>query len=170
MKIPNSTHEILLRKHLNEDIDKKWYKWGLEMLDKGFESESLYELVGLLMNKSKNQFELHHLANKIFCDLNLSYDNEKKLVINYATSISIKVLKKEINIENGYKDLRFLYYKLDYSTATKIIQDFFLLSCAKQNLETADFQYYWDNANKSNIDKICTNYMKEWILKYPIDK
>ena len=68
-----STYKILKEKACNADIDESWVDWAIEMMETGFEVESLYELAGI--SKPFNQFELQNLTNKVLEDLSLDYSN-----------------------------------------------------------------------------------------------
>ncbi|NRS90814.1 hypothetical protein HNQ02_003761 [Flavobacterium sp. 7E] len=44
--------------------------------------------------------------------------------------------------------------------------NFYLLYFAKDDLRDQEYQYYWNDANRENIDQIITEYFKNWKTKY----
>ena len=42
--------------------------------------------------------------------------------------------------------------------------DFYLLYFAKDDLLESDIQWYWDGANRENIDEIIDIEFKKWLL------
>jgi len=160
-----STYKILKEKACNADINESWIKWAIEMMEAGFEVDSLYELAGI--SKPFNQFELHDLTDKVLDDLNLEYSNKEKVIKNYAYYL----IKSNAENQNMYfevlKEFRDIYYELDMDTE---YQYFALLYWAKEDLDTADVQWYWDGANKTNINKIIKEQFNLWIEKFESNK
>ena len=62
-KLVISTYKILKEKDFNSDINKSWIDWAIEMMEAGFETDSLYQLAGI--SKPYNQFELQELTSKV---------------------------------------------------------------------------------------------------------
>lgn len=155
------TYKILKEKACNADIDEDWAGWAIEMIEEGFENESLYQLAGI--SKPYNQFELHHLTNQVLKELNFDYSDKQKTLKNYAYYI-IKV-----NIENTtkytevLKEFRDIYYELDMD---REYQDFAFLYWAKTDLIYSDYQHYWDGADRTNIDDIIKQQFVDWIIKF----
>ena len=66
------------------------------------------------------------------------------------------------NYSKTLKELTDIYFELNMDSE---FQDFALLYWAKDDLIYEEYQYYWDGANRSNIDNIIKeqfeNYTKE---------
>ena len=77
-----STYKILKEKAFNSDIDESWVDWAIEMMEAGYEADSLYQLAGTL--KPYNQFELQALTTLVLKDLQLDYSDKKKVLKNYV--------------------------------------------------------------------------------------
>lgn len=159
-KLPESTYEILLHKHLNNPVDELWINWAYEMLVAGYENEYIIILAG--ETKPYNQFELNELTNKVFDSLEFDFSNEEIIWKNYLTFISNKILNEEYLMYSEMKELSILYTNLDN---INILNDIALLYWAKSDLEYDTIQHYWSGANRENIDEICINYFKEWVDK-----
>ena len=158
-----STYEILAWKHLNLSVDEKWSQWAVEMMLAGFESEHLVELAGI--EKPYNQFELGELTDKVFEELNLDYQNEEKVLMNYVTYLALGVIEEKRDILNTLRILKDLCIHLDYD---RRLYDFYSLYFAKEDLNLSSEQWYWNGADRDNIDKVCLEYLKNWVKEYTL--
>ena len=83
MKEPTlSTFRILKDKACNADIDESWAEWAIEMIQVGYDVDSLYQLAGI--SKPYNQFELQDLTNEVLEDLQLDYSDKRRTTRNYV--------------------------------------------------------------------------------------
>ena len=164
MKPIESTYEILAWKHLNQSVDEKWSNWAVEMMMAGFETEHLVELAGI--EKPYNQFELHELTEKVFSELNLDYKNQDKVVTNYVTYLAKGVINGKKDLLKTLRDIKDLCIALNYESK---IYDFYFLYFAKEDLNYATVQWYWQGADRANIDKICTDYFTKWIEEHELE-
>lgn len=156
-----TTYKILKEKACNADIDDSWTEWALEMIEAGYEADSLYQLAGI--SKPYNQFELRDLTNKVLNDLNLDYSDKRKTIKNYAYFLiksNIENPKKYYNVLTEFRDI---YYEFDMD---REYQNFVLLYWAKDDLISEEVQWYWEGANKNNIDKIIEDQFKLFITKF----
>lgn len=144
-----STYKILKDKAFNSDIDESWIDWAIAMMEAGYEAGSLYELAGIL--KPYNQFELQVLTTQVLKDLQLDYSDKRKALKNYVYYLITSNLDKPENYYKVLRAFRDIYYDLDMDTE---YQDLALLYWAKEDLLQADYQHYWDGANRENIDTI----------------
>ncbi len=159
------TYKILKEKACNADIDEDWVDWSIEMIEAGFDTESLYELAGI--SKPYNQFELQDLTNKVLKELNFDYSDKRKTLKNYAyyiISTNIENTSKYIEVLKEFRDI---YYELDMD---REYQDFAFLYWAKDDLIYSDNQHYWDGADRTNIDKIIKQQFEHWITKFDNQK
>ncbi len=144
-----STYKILKEKAFQSDINESWIDWAIEMMEAGYESINLYELAGT--TRPYNQFELQDLTTKIFKDLNLDYSDKTKALKNYVYFLITSNLDKPENYYRTLREFRDIYYELNMDSE---YQDLALLYWAKDDLLYADYQHYWEGANKENIDAI----------------
>ncbi|MEP1227382.1 MAG: hypothetical protein ABJL20_12970 [Ekhidna sp.] len=158
------TYEILAWKVFNRSVDEKWADWAVEMMQAGFETESLSMLA--LLEKPYNQFELKELTDRILVELGLSYEDNETVIRNYATYLVDLGLKGEKELRVLLSSLRDIYYASDYNSE---YLDFYLLSYAKEDLEFDEFQYYWNDADRTNIDEEILKVFRKWKDESAID-
>ena len=144
-----STYKILKEKVFNSDIDESWVDWAIEMMEAGYEADSLYQLAGTL--KPYNQFELQVLTTQVLKDLRLDYSDKSRALKNYVYFLITLNLDKSENYYKVLREFRDIYYELDMGSE---YQDLALLYWAKDDLLYAEYQHYWDGANRENIDTI----------------
>jgi hypothetical protein len=144
-----STYKILKERAFNSNIDESWIDWAIEMIEAGYEADSLYQLAGTL--KPYNQFELQALTTQVLKDLQLDYSDKRKALKNYVYYLITSNLDKPDNYYKVLREFRDIYYELDMDSQ---YQDLALLYWAKDDLLCADYQHYWDGANRENIDTI----------------
>ena len=121
----------------------------MEIIEAGYESINLYELA--CTTRPYNQFELQDLTTKVFKDLNLDYSDKTRALNNYVYFLITSNLDKAKNYYRTLRELRNIYYELHMDSE---YQDLALLYWAKDDLLYADYQHYWEGANRENIDAI----------------
>jgi hypothetical protein len=156
-----STSEILAFKFLNWSIDKVWVDWAVEMLVAGFDSPNLVMLAG--ESPPYNQFELRNLTDKVFAELNLDYSDKDRIIKNYACYLIDKNLNGELDSYKVLMTLKNICIELDYE---KYLYDFYSLFFAKDDLLHSENQWYWEGANKGNIDQIIHDHFVQWKSNY----
>lgn len=161
MKPVKNTAEILAFKVLNRNIDKAWVEWAIDMLMVGYESEHLLILAG--ESEPFNQFEMQDLADRVLTDLQLEYSDKTRIINNYVLYLVEKSLNEEIDAFNVLNILKDICIELDYRVD---LYDFYSLYYAKEDLIDSGNQWYWDGANRENIDDIIRDYLIAWRTKY----
>ena len=161
MKPIESTVEILAFKALNRNIDESWVTWAVDMLIAGFDTVDLAILAG--ENEPYNQFQLQSLTNKILDELHLDYSDKGKTIKNYVCYLIDKALNNEIDTFKVLGILRDICIELDYE---KYLYDFYSLYYAKEDLLESDNQWYWEGADKNNIDSIIIDSFNKWKDNY----
>jgi hypothetical protein len=156
-----STYKILKEKAFNADIDESWVDWAIEMMEAGYEADSLYQLAGTL--KPYNQFELQILTTQVLKDLQFDYSDQRKALKNYVYFLIASNIDKSENYYKVLREFRDIYYELDMDVE---YQDFALLYWAKEDLIDAEVQWYWDGADRTNIDVIIKEQLEDYIMKF----
>lgn len=134
------------------------------MMQAGFETETLPMLS--LLDKPFNQFELKELTDRILDELGLNYKDKEVVVRNYTTYLVDLGIKGEKGLRVILNTLRDIYYATDYDAE---YSDFYLLAYAKEDLEFDEFQYYWNDADRTNIDEEILKVFKKWRDENPIN-
>jgi hypothetical protein len=161
MKYIKSTCEILALKILNKDVDEVWIDWANQMLVSGYETEHLTILAGI--SKPFNQFYLQELTSKVFHELSIDFSAPERIIKDYAlylieearggvrTYFDVLGILKKICIERDYE---------------KYLFNFYLLFFALDDLKYSEFQAYWPDADRNNIDSIISDYFNKWQIEY----
>lgn len=157
MEAVKSTAEILAFKVLNRGIDKTWVDWAVEMLVAGFETPNLIILAG--ESPPYNQFELQGLADKVLEELQLDHSDKDSIIKNYVCYLIDKTLDGQLEPYKTLMILKDVCIELDYE---KSLYDFYCLFFAKDDLIHSENQWYWNGADRTNIDKIIHDYFVEW--------
>ena len=160
-----STYKILKAKAFNEDIDESWIDWAIEMMEAGYESENLYMLAGVI--KPYNQFELQVLTNKVVQDLKLDYSDKEITLKNYVYYLITNSISHPETYIKTLRELKNICIDLNMDSG---YMDFYLLYFAKDDLMLDDVQFYWEGADRNNIDQIIREQFQKWLDKIEQDR
>jgi hypothetical protein len=161
MKPVESTVAILAAKAVNRNVDKFWIEWAVEMLAAGFDGKYLVELAGA--SELFDQLEMQRVAEKAFQELQLDYADPVRAVTNYGDYLIDQYLQGEIEALKVLRILMGFCIELGYP---KYLQDFYLLYHAKETLLASEVQWYWNNANRENIDGVIREYFARWRISH----
>ncbi|SCY97793.1 hypothetical protein [Flavobacterium caeni] len=153
MNTVKSTSEILAFKILNRNVNNVWINWAIEMLMAGFDSENLLYLAG--ENEQTNQFELQKIADRALNELKLDYSDREIVIENYICYLLDEAILEKRSYESVLKNLKDLCIELDYESS---LYDFYSLYYAQDDLKYSTHQWYWENANRENINQIIKDY------------
>jgi len=157
MKAIKSTTEVLAFKALNRDINKVWVDWAVEMLMAGVETENLIILAG--ESEPFNQFQLQDLTTKVLDELQLYYSDKDQTIKNYACYLIDKALNGELETIEVLNILKDICIEMDME---KYLYHFYLLYFAKDDLLNSENQWYLDNVDRTNIDRVISDYFTVW--------
>jgi hypothetical protein len=135
------------------------------MIEAGYESEHLYILAGI--SKPYNQFELQLLTDKVLEELNLFNGNNELVIRNYVYYLVSKCVNQPEGYTNTLWELKDICINMDYK---REYMDFYLLYYAKADLTTSEVQWYWDGANRENIDQIIKERFQRWLNDFEIEQ
>jgi hypothetical protein len=144
-----STYKVLAQKVLKQTIAEDCIDWALEMIEAGFESEHLYILAGLSV--STNRFELDEIINKTLKELSIDNDTDEEIIQGYVYYLTSEAFESNIPAKVALNKLRKLCQDRNYDDD---LLPFYLLACAQVELDELGVQFYWKDADKSNIDSI----------------
>lgn len=161
MHTVKSTYKVLInRVYPYESVDV-WKDWALEMMEAGFETEHLIQLAGLSVDV--NHFQLEEIIKNALKELSLDAMPEEEIVYGYVYYLVEQALNAKMSTKVVLGILRDLCRDRDYE---KELFNFYALSYAKQELEEAGEQFYWEGANNDNINTIINAQFMEWKDKY----
>ncbi|WP_256006278.1 hypothetical protein [Pedobacter deserti] len=149
-----------MKKASNKDIDEAWIDWALEMIHAGYESDNLYILAGI--SGPYNQFELQKLTDKVLVDFDLCYEDKLQVMRNYIYYLISSTKSEPSKYLSTLKEIKDICIDLDME---KEYMDFYLLYYAKDELNESEVQWYWDGADRTNIDIIIRNAFQDYLDK-----
>jgi len=158
MKPIASTAEVLAFRVLNRFTSEVWINWAYDMLVIGFETEHLLILAGI--EEPLDYFEMRKITNKVFCELNLDYADNDKVIAEYASYLANEGLTGKMEPVIVLDKLKDIYIELEYY---RPLQHFYMLYFAKEDLKTSEDQWYVTGLDRSNIDQAINDYFKEWV-------
>ncbi len=132
-------------------------KWAVRMLCKGYDSEHLRELAGI--EPPFNDFEIIEYVKRSLSELGLPVPNEDMAIKFYAMSLADEILHEPSRMDGN---LEILFRLCHQNDSRADLMNFYLLHCAKGDLQISDIQYYWDGADLSNIDDIILNECRKY--------
>lgn len=146
-----------LRVPLKDIID-----WAIELLILGYDSPNLRILAGLTHLNDRQ--EVTDYVNQTLEDFKISLLTGKIAVIAYTAVIIKEFLRKKISQKRMLQEIHQLCIAWDY---LEEIYDFYLLWNALDDLRyDNNFQYYWPDATRDNIDTIIKEQAEKWLQKY----
>lgn len=107
-----------------------------------------------------NHFELAVLRDKILMDLGVQETSIDDAILMYATELLQAANDGILDSETAVTKVADLCIENDYQSA---IFDFFLLYWANKDLREQGFQYYWQNANRGNIEEVIQARIQEFL-------
>ncbi|MBO9464947.1 hypothetical protein J7443_06890 [Tropicibacter sp. R15_0] len=160
------TSEIYARRFLNFGPDHAVIDWAENMTVSGFVSDSLFILLGEAA--PFNKFEIDQLLDHIQKDLRLPLVHTRNEALEIiATAHVQRFLQGKTTSADALFALSQLCIEEGYA---EVIYDFYLLHFAAVDLEIADFQNYWPDAHKDNIEQIIRDRCIKWREEHPMEE
>ncbi len=159
MRLPDSTYEILVEKYLNEPINSKWIDWSIEMLEHGFDTETLRIMAG--MNEKENQFVLSQYAEILVKEFKLDPLDYLSNLRGYVGYLYQQSKSKKLSIQAVLRKLKNLHLE---NSCDDELGGFYLLYYAFDDLQNSDQQWYVNGANRENIESIIEDYFNQWFI------
>ena len=146
---------------MQKDFIEEWIDWALEMMQAGFETENLIILAGVSPNL--NRFEFNDIVNRALKELSLDGFVKDEIIQGYIYYLIDQALSLKMSNKLVLSIIRDLCRDKDYSEE---LLDFYLLAYASEELDDLGIQFYWDDADKNNIDAIVHTKFQDWKNKY----
>lgn len=156
-----STSKMIWLKAFECSFDESWVDWAIEMIEAGFESENLYMLAG--STGSFYYFEMNDLTSAVMRDLSIDYSDKQAATRNYAYFLIKEALDDPRKLISTLHQLQEFYYMLDHG---KLYSDFYSLYFAWEDLKVMEYQFYWEGADRENIDTIIKDRLISWVEDY----
>ncbi|WP_171102488.1 hypothetical protein [Ruegeria sp. HKCCD7255] len=163
---PRFTSEIFARRILDVPPDATIVDWAEKMVVAGFQSESLYVLLGEL--PPFNKPEIDDLLARVQVELNLPEIRSREQALEIvATAHARRLVQSEGESARTLRALSQLY--ADEGQAECLLQ-FYLLYYAKEDLGTEKQQHYWPSAHRGNINDVIHDYCQKWLAEHPFEE
>ncbi len=144
-----STEEIVALRKTGLAADQRFVDWAIDALVQGQDSPGLRILAGETAPFS--HFEMQTLVDRTFRELGLTASPSiQDALKTLAKRLARLVLAGEAERGTALQELRRYYVEFDAS----VLQDFYLLSHALEDLQSEWHQWYWPEADRSNIDRV----------------
>lgn len=144
------TEEILALRRTGLAADARFVEWAIEMLIQGQDSSGLRVLAG--ETAPFGHFEMQPLVDRAFRELGLTVPSSVEDALSVlARRLAQLVIDGDVERGSALRELRDYYNEFEYPG---VLRDFYLLSYALEDLQTEAMQWYWPNADRSNIDKL----------------
>ncbi|MDZ4402873.1 hypothetical protein [Prosthecobacter sp.] len=137
---------------------KDCIEWAVHALCHGEDTPHLRILAGL--TEPVSSFEVRDYAIKTLKELNISIPTGDQAVIAYARDLIQEIANDPTLIRNNLRLLCQLCMENDY---LRSIYDFYLLRWAFDDLQQAEVQWYWDGADRCNIETIVLKRCSKWL-------
>ena len=141
-----TTTQILAERVLQHTCDEQCVDWALRLLESGREDLPICRLAAKL--KPHNHFELAKLRDQILALLELDTVSDSDALTEYAHEILLNAANGDCDEIEAITKVKDLCITMDYLES---IYDFYLLYFAWEDLQSQEVQWYWPNADRSNI-------------------
>jgi hypothetical protein len=159
------TSEVFARRFLNSGYDVAFVTWAENMVLAGFESEHLIILLGEIA--PFNGFEMDALLDRIQDELKAPKVGTVAEAIRIITTAHVlRFVRGLTDSASTMSTLAELYGDDDNANS---IYDFYLLHYAANDLGKGEDQYYWPDANRTNIERIIKDRCLEWVRENPLE-
>ncbi|MEM8612867.1 MAG: hypothetical protein AAGF93_12685 [Cyanobacteria bacterium P01_H01_bin.105] len=136
-------------------------QWAVDTLCVGKDSPSLRILAGL--TPPFYSFEVQEYATKALKELGIQIPTPKNAISVYAWYLINDILTDPACMQDRLLALGDLCTVEDYP---KDIYDFYLLRWAFADLQNSEVQFYWDGADRNNIQEIVLTRCREWLVEH----
>ena len=163
--LPPRTYEVQAGYALGLVETQVIVDWALDAIVADYDSKSLRVLAGL--DAPFDQEEVRRLYSAAFAELGIRLLPEESHVRFYITFVLRAMLSGKYGRKEALERLADLHIARGYD---RELTDFYLLYHAKWDLESAEVQWYWKDADRSNIDRIIEEHARNWLSNHAIEE
>ena len=156
-----STIEILARRKLDRSCGQECVDWAIGMLERGFESRSLLMLAGV--TPPLNHFEIRDLRDRALEEMGLPEHHIEDPVTAHVVAMVSAALSDVSALREVFATVARLATETGYPND---LMPFYLLHFADEDLRYQDMQWYWPEANRTNIGRIMREEAEHFVAKY----
>jgi len=155
------TYKIVAHATIPEYNTDEAVDWAIEMMRLGYDSEYILILAGL--SKPTNRFETARYIDAALTELDLEPKTGQEAIVSYSYYY-INQIANGIRVKYNLAKVCDLCIQLDMERS---IFDFYLLHWAWTDIDWPNnngLQWYWDGADKDNIEQITIDTAKKWLV------
>jgi hypothetical protein len=93
-------------------------------------------------------------------NFDLNYQDKDAVVADFVSHLIKESIDRPQTCHKTLLEIKNLCVELGMDCR---YMDFFMLYFAKDDLIEAEIQWYWEGANRQNIDQIINDYFKKWL-------
>jgi hypothetical protein len=146
---------------LNHPPDERWIDWAVRLLTEGADTPGLRMLAGLV--PPLDYFEATKLLDRTLVELAIPPIDTNTAIEAYAADLVETLLQDHQAMESVLRELFQLCVNTGYNPK---LMTFYLLYCACYDLRLQNVQFYWEGADRSNIDAIVREEAERWLAKH----
>ena len=155
---PTTTYAIRAWRLLDRPPNERWVDWAVRLLTEGADTPALRMVAGL--RGSFDYFEATKLVDRALVELAIPVVDKDAAVEAYAAELVEGLLPRSEFVEQALGELFQLCVETGYPRS---LMPFYLLRCARDDLRVREVQFYWDGADRSNIDAIIHGEAQRWL-------
>lgn len=155
-----STAQILAERALQVSCGRQCVDWAIGLLETGHDSLLVCRLSAHL--PPHNHFELASLRDQILCELGLMDISIDDAITMYAAELLKAADNGQSDFDTAIAEVKDLCIANDYQSN---IYDFYALYFARADLREQNFQYYYPDADRSNIDEVTRKRVHEFVAE-----
>jgi len=157
-----TTAQILADRALQTSCGEQCVDWAIGLLETGRETSATCRLAAKL--KPHNHFELASLRDQILVELGVYDTSDDDAIIMYSAELLGRANDGTVELDTAIAEVKDMYVANDLDPSE--IYDFYLLYFARADLKEQEFQYYWPDANRSNIEQITRDCVHKFVAEH----
>jgi hypothetical protein len=157
-----TTAQILAEKALRKTCDEQCVEWAIGLLESGHQSIATCRMAAKL--RPHNHFELASLRDQILDELKVDCTSNDDAIVMYTFELLSHANDGTIEVDTAIDIVKELYESNGLEPDE--IQDFYWLYFARDELKDQGFQYYLPDADRSNIDQITHDRIREFVAEH----
>ncbi len=157
-----TTAQILAERSLQKPCDEQCVDWAIHLLESGHETTATCRLAAKL--RPHNHFDLTSLRDQILTELGVIGTSNDDAITSYAAELLAHANDGTMDMDAAIDEIKDMYVSNDL--APDEIYDFYLLYFARTDLRDQEFQYYWPDADRSNIENITRDRISEFLSEH----
>lgn len=156
-----STIEILARRKLEHSCGQECVDWAIGMLERGFESRSLLMLAA--MTPPLHHFEIRDLRDRALEEMGLPERHLEDPVTAYVVAMVSAALSDVSALREVFATVAAIAIETGHPEE---LMPFYLLYFAAEAIERQSMQWYWPDANRTNIGRIMLEEAERFLAKH----